>query len=150
MIISCEKCNKSFRIQDNLIPAAGRLVECGSCSYKWKQFPIIEEKKDQKDKIILKDKIIEKKITSPQVIKNKKIKTKETKKMYDLDLYKEEKKIGFLNILLVLIISFIAIVIFLDTFKNELSDIFPQLNFYLDSFYETIKDVFLFTKDLIK
>ena len=119
MIISCEKCNKSFRIQDNLIPAAGRLVECGSCSYKWKQFPIIEEKKDQKDKIILKDKII-------------------------------EKKIGFLNILLVLIISFIAIVIFLDTFKNELSDIFPQLNFYLDSFYETIKDVFLFTKDLIK
>ena len=35
MIITCEKCNKTFNIQDNLIPNEGRLLQCGSCSYKW-------------------------------------------------------------------------------------------------------------------
>ena len=35
MIISCEKCNKSFNIQDHLIPDEGRLLQCGSCNHKW-------------------------------------------------------------------------------------------------------------------
>ena len=35
MIISCEKCDKSFNIQDHLIPDEGRLLQCGSCNYKW-------------------------------------------------------------------------------------------------------------------
>ena len=35
MIISCEKCNKKFNIQDNLIPNEGRLLQCGSCNHKW-------------------------------------------------------------------------------------------------------------------
>ena len=35
MIITCEKCNKTFNIQDKLIPDNGRLLQCGSCGHKW-------------------------------------------------------------------------------------------------------------------
>ena len=35
MIITCEKCSKNFNINDNLIPDAGRLLQCGSCDHKW-------------------------------------------------------------------------------------------------------------------
>ena len=35
MIITCEKCSKSFKIQDSLIPNEGRELQCGSCNYKW-------------------------------------------------------------------------------------------------------------------
>ena len=39
MIISCEKCNKKFELEDNLIPETGRLLQCGSCSYQWHYIP---------------------------------------------------------------------------------------------------------------
>ena len=44
MIITCNCGLKKFSIPDNSIPAAGRMVQCGSCGLKWKQFPKIEEK----------------------------------------------------------------------------------------------------------
>ena len=39
MIISCEKCDKKFELSDELIPEEGRLLQCGSCSYKWHYTP---------------------------------------------------------------------------------------------------------------
>ena len=39
MIISCEKCDKKFELSDELIPVEGRLLQCGSCSYKWHYTP---------------------------------------------------------------------------------------------------------------
>ena len=48
-----------------------------------------------------------------------------------------------------LIISFIGLIIVLDTFKSSLYNLFPNLEFFLYSFYETLKDVELFIKDLI-
>ena len=39
MIISCEKCNKKFELSDELIPDEGRLLQCGSCAYKWHYVP---------------------------------------------------------------------------------------------------------------
>ncbi len=35
MVIGCPDCNKKFDIDENLIPANGRLLQCGSCNYKW-------------------------------------------------------------------------------------------------------------------
>ena len=35
MIIDCPDCNKKFDIDQNLIPTKGRLLQCGSCNYKW-------------------------------------------------------------------------------------------------------------------
>ena len=48
------------------------------------------------------------------------------------------------------IISFIALIIVLDTFKSPLKEIFPKLEYFLLSLYETLKDIELFIIDLIK
>ena len=42
MIITCNCGLKKFSLPDNSIPAAGRMVQCGSCGLKWKQFPVNE------------------------------------------------------------------------------------------------------------
>ena len=55
----------------------------------------------------------------------------------------------FLSYILVGIISFITLIIFLDTFKSPLYSYFPNLEFLLFNFYETIVDISLFVKDLI-
>ena len=39
MIIQCKECKKSFVVPDNAITSTGRLVQCGSCGYKWTQYP---------------------------------------------------------------------------------------------------------------
>ena len=46
MIISCPNCNKKFKIDQNLIPINGRLLQCSNCKHKWHY---IIEKKDQID-----------------------------------------------------------------------------------------------------
>ena len=50
--------------------------------------------------------------------------------------------------LIVLIITFITIIIILDTFKSPLSLFFPNLELLLYNLFETLKDLILFTKDL--
>ena len=52
--------------------------------------------------------------------------------------------------LMFFIISLVALIIILDTFKLQLYNLFPDLEFFLFSLYETLKDVGLFLKDLIK
>ena len=67
--------------------------------------------------------------------------------------YEGNSKFTILNIfgyIIVGIISFVALIIILDTFQLQLNTFFPNLEFFLFSLYETIKDVFLFSKDLIK
>jgi len=54
-----------------------------------------------------------------------------------------------LSYFVVFIISFIALVIILDTFQSPLSDIFPGLEFLLYNLFESLKDVFLFTRNLL-
>ena len=62
----------------------------------------------------------------------------------------EKKDYNILKIFLVLIITFIAIIIVLDTFKSQLSFIYPNLDNLLNNLYQSITDVVLFFKDLIK
>ena len=52
--------------------------------------------------------------------------------------------------IIIIIISFVAIVIVLDTFRIELSKYIPFLNTMLDSFYAIITDINSFIKDLIR
>ena len=40
MILSCNSCDKKFVVPDSAISASGRMVQCGSCGNKWKQFPL--------------------------------------------------------------------------------------------------------------
>ena len=150
MIITCDQCNKKFEIDSSLIPKEGRLLKCGSCEHVW--FYKFEDnfvpKKTSEDKELQKphtkvstkiDKTIENNIK------------KNIKRDYNIEEKKivENKKIGFLNLLLVFIISFVALLILLETFKGPISRIFPEINFLLNSLYEIIKDVTLFFKDLI-
>ena len=150
MIISCEKCKKKFEVDDNLIPKSGRLLQCGSCSHKWHYKPIqktetINELKDTEE-----TKPQEKKIKKKIEVSIKSIKPIIKEKDDDENFSKIKiKKISYLNYFLALIISFIALVIFVDTFEFQLTNIIPEINLYLDSLYETLKDIFLFFKDLL-
>ena len=56
MILSCNSCEKKFVVPDQAITPAGRMVQCGSCGNKWKQFPINSEVigADSKKKINIK------------------------------------------------------------------------------------------------
>ena len=151
MIISCPSCQKKFELDDNLLPENGRTLQCGSCNYKW-----FFKKKDE-------IKVFEKQLVSNE---NEKIDNNETNTGNELNILKNrtsnniDKKrkpkskklsiLNFFNYLVVLIISFIALIIFLDTFKNNLSEIFPNLELFLYNLFETIKDLKLFFNDLFK
>ena len=148
MIIDCPECNKKFDIDQNLIPSNGRLLQCGTCNYKWFFKVNIVEKKTEKEIEILQKKVSDnKKQTSENLISNstnvKIDKIPSIKK-------KDKKNINYLNIILVIIISIAALIIFLDTFKNPLTSLFPNINFLLDNLYQSIEDVKLFIIDLIQ
>ena len=144
MIISCEKCDKKFEISDELIPDEGRLLQCGSCSYEWHYTPTktikLVNEIDQVSTANKKTKKIKKKIIKEnnEILMNQKT---------DSD---EKKGIGFLSVIIVTIISMIALIITVDTFKIYIVSFIPNIDFYLSSLYESLRDIFLFFKDLIK
>ena len=164
MIIQCENCNKKFEIQDNLIPDDGRLLECGSCDHQWHYTPITKiELTDEvpikdvpTDEVPIKDEPAEE-----LIIKKVKKKSKIIKKIYENDSDNEieqtneniktkEKNISFINFLLVGIISFVAIVILFDTFKNQIAYVIPNVGLYINELHEILRDIFLFIADLSK
>ena len=154
MIIQCENCNKRFEIQDNLIPDEGRLLECGSCAHQWHYTPIT--KLELTDEVQIKDEP-----TEQLIVKKTKKKSKIIKKIYENDADNEidqtnenittkEKNISFINFLLVGIISFVAIVILVDTFKNQIAYVIPNISLYINELHEILRDIFLFIADLSK
>ena len=156
MIIICPSCKKKFEVDSNLIPNKGKLLQCGSCNQTW-----FFNKNNQIN--IKKENVPQNEIIS----KNKKTQTKTFKKKKEIinkdfsnlanikgsELVKYEPKfsftfIKFLNYFIVLIISFVAVIIILDTFKGHLSTFFPNIELILYNLFETLKDLILFIKDL--
>ena len=151
MIVSCEKCTKKFNIQDNLIPNDGRLLQCGSCNHKWfYKLPAQNIKLEADSEIILdeKKKIIEKIIKSSTPTKKKEVKIEE-KKVINKTARKSKQGPSLFKRLIVFIISVIALIILIDTFKFHLEKYIPGINSVLNNLYETLKDLSLFAKDLI-
>ena len=157
MIIDCINCSKKFSVNSELIPDEGRTIQCGSCNYTWFFKKDNQEYKDIKKTNFEKKTNISNKINK---IKKKKISDislnsdniQNTKKSLDVIEYKTKSNFTFdkfLSYILVLIISFIALVIILDTFKSPLYELIPDLEFLLFSLFETLKDIKLFIKDLI-
>ena len=142
MIIACPKCKKKFDIEDSLIPEKGRLLQCSSCDNKWFFKKTIEVKK-KIERISTKTKTNKiPKETEDIIIEAEENNTKvENLKKNNLPI---------LNLLLITLISFAALIIFLDTFKIQINNLIPGFEFLLDNFYETLKDFYLFTIDLIK
>ena len=163
MIIACVNCNKKFNVDSQLIPDEGRTIQCGSCNHTWFYNKNHDFILDKPDKIFNKKKtdisIDQKPIRQTPKTKNKddNILNKKniminSNKNSELVKYQTQTNfsfIGLMSYLLVAIITFIALIIFLDTFKSPLYNFFPKLEFFLFNLYETLKDINLFIKDLI-
>ena len=153
MIITCEQCDKKFEIESILIPEKGRLLQCSSCNHQWFY------KKDVSDetKVVLERQDIKSKKNEPPVEEIDNIKvfedlapSKEKKRKHSYKpVQTENKKISFLSIVLVFIISIVALIVLLDTFKSPISLMMPNIEFILESLYETLKDILLFIQDLL-
>ena len=151
MEIQCPKCNRSFKIDKSLIPEKGRLLQCGTCSHKWFFKNIIHETKTKTVNIneenILKKPEITKKIQNPKININEKEYNK-TKIKGDIRK-KNVNKINYIKFFFVIIISIVALILILDTFKDILIKIFPNIKILLNNLYETLKDISLFFYDLV-
>ena len=149
MIIVCPSCGKNFNVDEDLIPDKGRLLKCGSCNQTWffnKNENI--EIKPSTNKVFAEEKtnIKQKKIRKPVSNFSTNI-----KKGSELVKYKPKYNFTFgkfLSYIIVSIITFIAIIIVLDTFKDPLSNIIPNLELVLYNLFETLRDLILFAKDL--
>ena len=150
MIIECINCNKKFEVNSELIPNEGRSIQCGSCDHIWyfkkdstSEVNISPEKKlfEAKNNIIKDNKETSEKISKSLEQKNKSETKKTKRRSFTIS--------NFLSFIIVSIITFIAIILILDTFKTQLYDFFPQLETILYNLFETLTDISLFIKDLI-
>ena len=161
MIIDCIKCTKKFEVNATLIPDYGRTIQCGSCNHVWFYKPKIKQSNNE---------ISTTPKSNDDILENKKddrdneksSKTEETNNLENVantepssdELINENKKTTisvnkFLSYFMVILITFIALIIVLDTFKSPLSSIIPGLEIFLYNFFETLKDLHLFIKNLL-
>ena len=165
MIITCPNCNKQFEIDKSLIPDEGRDLQCGSCDHVW--FYKSEEKNNDllklNDENDSKDIEITAKQDEEKIEDNnqplEKIKT-ETNNELKLKIPQKQKNktisenvanngSKFFSYLIVFIVSFVALIVLLDTLKTPLINVFPGLEIILFNLFETLQDIKLFIIDLI-
>ena len=162
MIIDCISCSKKFEVNSSLIPENGRTIQCGSCNHVWLYKPKIDAQKNETTSDVNEnqnDSEVDISLTNNQLDQNDD--NQEEKGIFNTnerlisdtieDKNKTKKTFGiskFLSYLLVSIIFFIASIIVLDTFKSPLSNTIPGLEIFLYNFFETLKDLYLFIKNL--
>ena len=175
MIIACNNCNKKFEIDSNLIPESGRLLQCSGCNHKWfyqkesSNKPatniVINDTKYETELVKIKEPTEETEPMEIDITESIELLDKTTKKDYiaekilikdksiDKDLMansiENKKNYKILNLTIIFIISFIALIIILDTFQNPISNFFPNIEFLLYNLYESFSDIILFFGDLI-
>ena len=170
MILDCNSCGKKFVVPDKAITALGRMVQCGSCGNKWKQFPVNEIKKTEQISNI-------KKIdTKPKQVQSKKQKVKKIKKTSirkprEIDLYspeylakkhgiylsekndkpvtKNKVSLGFYSSLIILLVFVITFSRILYFFQDFIITKLPFTEYYLKYFFESIRNLFEIWKSLI-
>ena len=164
MIITCPNCNKQFKIDNSLIPDEGRDLQCGSCNHVW-FYKIEEENNDVlmlNEEILSKDfeiksenkkeKIEENKVPlekiNTEINNEKKEKISVKQKNIIASNNTENKSSKFFSYLIVFIISFVALIILIDTLKTPLINVFPGLEIVLFNLFETLQDIKLFIIDL--
>ncbi|MDC1463481.1 zinc-ribbon domain-containing protein [Alphaproteobacteria bacterium] len=170
MIITCNNCNKKFDIDSNLISDKGRLLQCASCDHKWFfKKEVLENTVSPIDEDITIDSVNIFDQNNSSINKEESV-SEAPKDEVEVDLEEEIKeKIGIninestqvntkpkkpknfkiLSIIIVAIISFVAFIIIVDTFKNPIGKIVPNIEFILYNLYESIKDISLFIRNLI-
>tara|TARA_B100001121_G_scaffold252060_1_gene228404 strand:- start:230 stop:715 length:486 start_codon:yes stop_codon:yes gene_type:complete len=160
MIITCPNCNKQFQIDNSLIPDDGRDLQCGSCNNVWffkaeyeNEAPLkldenIPESKPEKEKEIKNESPkFSKKLSQEKISKTEK--KKEITKEIPENIKKSSNRVTkFFSYLIVFIISFVALIILLDTLKTPVINVFPGLEVLLFNLFETLQDIKLFIIDL--
>jgi len=170
MIIPCNNCNKRFNVDSSLIPDTGRLLQCTSCDHKWffkkevlekKISPINEDTSIDNVSIFDQNNSSINDEESVSDTPNDEVDVdleEETKEKIEINIDespqentkpKKQKNFKILNIFVVTIISFVAFIIIVDTFKYPIGKIVPNVEFILYNLYESIKDISLFIRDLI-
>ena len=146
-----------FEVDADLIPDKGRLLQCMKCQHTWffKNAISIDTDKsyDSKSPTLMEDTsssekddlIVENNLDNRELSENK---NKKWASFTKSNLGKK-KRINIINLILVFIISFIALIILTDTFKSQIGKIVPSVDFLLYNLYESIKDILLFINDLI-
>ena len=169
MIITCNNCNKKFDIDSNLIPDKGRLLQCVSCDHRWFfKKEALENTVSPIDEDISIDSINIFDQNSSSTNEEESVSDtpkdefevdleKETKDKIEINIEespqvntkpKKQKNFKILNIFIVTIISSVAFIIIVDTFKYPIGKIVPNIEFILYNLYESIKDISLFIRDL--
>ena len=162
MIISCPNCKKKFQIDATLVPEEGRDLQCGSCKHVWFYKGEIEKSSPLtlNDDLVnneIKDNLLTKKIenindnnksTIQEKSKNKETKIKDTSDNKKIETKNENTGGKFFSYLIVLIISFIALIILVDTLKTPIINVFPGAEIILFNLFETLQDIKLFIIDL--
>ena len=161
MIISCPNCNKQFKINPSLIPRNGRDLKCGSCNHVWfykiedfktQPLPLLDDFVDKEIEDEIDNKIVDninelKDLPSQRDIDDKKVKNED--KIVEKNIPLKNKTSGkFFSYLVVSIISFVALIILIDTLKVPLINVFPGLEITLFNLFEILKDIKLFIIDL--
>ena len=170
MIITCNNCNKKFDIDSTLIPDKGRLLQCASCDHKWffkkevlekKISPINEDTSIDNVNIFDQNNSSINDEESVSDVPNDEVEVdleEETKEKIEINIdespqentkLKKQKNFKILNTLVVTIISFVAFIIIVDTFKYPIGKIVPNVELILYNLYESIKDISLFIRDLV-
>ena len=157
MIITCPCEKKQFKIDSSLIPNEGRELQCGTCERVWFYKPqneseapltlnnnVYANKTEQNNEVNEKNLKISKPSQQEKIIKSE-IKKENSKTVEN----SEGKKSKLFSYLIVLIISFVALIILVDTLKTPLINIFPGLEVILFNLFETLQDIKLFIIDLI-
>ena len=162
MIIDCISCSKKFEVNSSLIPENGRTIQCGSCNHVWFYKLQIDTQMNETTSDVNEnqnDNEVDISLTNNQLDQNHD--NQEEKKIFNTnerlisdtiedknDIKKSSRISKFLSYLLVSIISFTALILVLDTFKSPLSNTIPSLEIFLYNFFETLKDFYLFIKNL--
>ena len=157
MIITCPCEKKQFKIDNSLIPNEGRELQCGSCERVWfyksqndSETPLTLNNNISINKIEQNDDVIEKNLKISKTSQEDKITKSEIENENLKTVEKSEgRKTKLFSYFLVSIISFIGLIILIDTLKTPLINVFPGLEVILFNLFETLQDIKLFIIDLI-
>ena len=157
MIITCPCEKKQFKIDSSLIPNEGRELQCGSCERVW----FFKPQNESETPLKLNNNIFTNKTEQNNEVKKTNLeinKPSQQEKIIDPIIEIENlktveksasKKSKLFSYLIVLIISFVALIILIDTLKTPLINVFPGLEIILFNLFETLQDIKLFIIDLI-
>ena len=118
-------------------------MQCGSCNHIW----FYKIKEEDSEILKLNEAIVIKEIETKVEKKEEKISEKQKNNTVSKNTTNKGSK--FFSYLIVLIISFVALIILLDTLKTPLINVFPGLEITLFNLFETLQDIKLFIIDLI-